>query len=95
MNIAFYGKTMVNMRKRQKIESIQKNDNEKVIKQLSKLTFNGFYKAHTNCDSYIFDIFEENEVPLVMPIYLGFAVLELTKFLTYKPYYDKLQPFIE
>ena len=26
------------------------------------------------------------------PIYLGFAVLQLRKFLMYETYYDKLQP---
>ena len=27
------------------------------------------------------------------PIYLGFSVLELSKFLMYETYYDKLQPY--
>ena len=27
------------------------------------------------------------------PIYLGFAILELSKILMYETYYDKLQPF--
>ena len=27
------------------------------------------------------------------PIYLGFSVLELSKFLTYETYYGKLQPY--
>ena len=27
------------------------------------------------------------------PVYLGFAVLELSKLLMYETYYDKLQPY--
>ena len=39
------GKTMENFRNRIKVEFIQKDDNEKVFKQQSKLTFNGIHKS--------------------------------------------------
>ena len=29
------------------------------------------------------------------PIYLGFSVLELSKFILYETYYDKIQPYSE
>ena len=45
---------------------------------------------HTNYDSCIF---KQNEVLMNEPIYLGFAILELSKLLMYETYYDKLQPY--
>ena len=90
LNNAFYGKTMENVRNRLKIKFIKKDDYREIIKQQSKLTFNGIHKAYENCDSYIF---KQNEVLMDKPIYLGFSVLELSKLLMYETYYDKLQPY--
>ena len=47
------------------------------------------HKSYENCDSYIF---KKSEFLMDKPIYLGFAVLELSKLLIYETYYDKLQP---
>ena len=47
----------------------------------SKFTFNGIHKSYDNCDSYTF---KENEVRMDKPIYLGFAVLKLSKLLIYE-----------
>ena len=44
LNNSFYGKTMENVRNRIKVEFIRKNDTDKIIKQQSKLTFNGIHK---------------------------------------------------
>ena len=52
LNNAFYGKTMENVRNRLKIKFIKKNDYREIIKQQSKLTFNGIHKSYENCDSY-------------------------------------------
>ena len=71
---AFYGKTMENVRNRIKIETNEKLDNEKNNKQHSELTFNGIRKSFTNYGSYTF---EQNNVLMDKPIYLGFAVLEI------------------
>ena len=90
LNIAFYGKTMENVRNRIKVEFIKKDDTDKNIKQQSKLTFNGIHKTYENCDS---NAFKQNEVLMDKPIYLGFAVLELSKLLMYETYYDILQPY--
>ena len=90
LNNAFYGKTMENVRNRLKIKFIKKDDYREIIKQQSKLTFNGIHKSYDNCDSYTF---KQNEVLMDKPIYLGFAVLELSKLLMYETYYDKLQPY--
>ena len=44
LNNAFYGKTMENVRNRSKIKFVKKNDYREIIKQQSKLTFNGIHK---------------------------------------------------
>ena len=90
LNNAFYGKTMENVRNRLKIKFIKKDDYREIIKQQSKLSFNGIHKSYENCDSYTF---KQNEVLMDKPIYLGFSVLELSKLLMYETYYDKLQPY--
>ena len=87
---AFYGKTMENVRNRLKIKFIEKDDYREIIKQQSKLTFNGIHKSYENCDSYTY---KQNEVLMDKPIYLGFSVLELGKLLMYETYYEKLQPY--
>ena len=76
LNNAFYGKTMENVRNRLKIEFIKKDDYKKIIKQQSNLIFNGIHKSYENCDSYTF---KQNDVSMDKPLYLGFAVLEISK----------------
>ena len=90
LNNAFYGKTLENVRNRLKIKFIKKDEYRKIIKQQSKLTFNGIHKSYENYDSYTF---KQNEVLMDKPIYLGFTVLELSKLLMYETYYNKLQPY--
>ena len=90
LNNAFYSKTMENVRNRLKIKFIKKDDYKEIIKHQSKLTFNGIHKSYENCDSYTF---KQNEVLMDKPIYLGIAVLELSKLLMYETYYDRLQPY--
>ena len=92
LNNAFYGKTMENVRNRLKINFVKKYDYREIIKQQSKLTFNGIHQSYENCDSYTF---KQSEVLTDKPIYLGFSVLELSKLLMYETYYDKLQPFLD
>ena len=48
------------------------------------------HKSYKNYDSYTF---KQNDVFMDKPVYLGFAVLELSKLLRYETYYDKLQPY--
>ena len=87
---SLYGKTMENIRNRCRIEFFKKDENDKIVKQQSKLTFNGIHKSYTNYDSYTF---KQNEILMNKPIYLGFSVLELSKLHMYETYYDILQPF--
>ena len=67
-------------------------NNEKISKQQSKLTFTGIHKSYTGYGSYTF---EQIEVLMEKPIYLGFTILELSKLLLYETYYDKLPPYFE
>ena len=90
LNNAFYGKTMENVRNRVGLKFFKKDDYKEIIKYHSKLTFDGIHKSYENCDSYVF---RKNEVLMDKPIYLGFAVLELSKLHMYETYYDKLQPY--
>ena len=62
---------MENVRNRVKLEVIKKDDTDKIIKQQSKVTFNGIHKSYENYDSYTF---KQNEVLMDKPIYLGFAI---------------------
>ena len=92
VNNAFYRKAMENVRNRCTIEFIKKDDTDRIIKQQSNLSFNGIHESYTNYDSYTF---RQNEILMDKPIYLGFAILELSKLHMYETYYDILQPYFE
>ena len=81
LNNAFFGKTSDNVRNRRKVLSIEKGDNEKKIERQSKLTFNGIIKSYTKNDSYNF---KQNDVSMDNPNYLGFAIIEMSKILSYE-----------
>ena len=82
---------MENVRNRLILDFFRKDDYKEIIKQQSIMTFNGIHKSYENCDSYVF---RKTEVVMDKPIYLGFGVLELSKFHMYETYYDKLQQYI-
>ena len=56
---AVFGKFLENIRNRLKLELIKKDDIKNIIKQQSKLTFNGLHKSYENYDSYTF---KQNQV---------------------------------
>ena len=80
---------MEDVRSRLRLEFIKKDEYKKVIKQQSKLTFNGLYKSYENCDVYTF---RQNEVVMDKAVYVGLAILELSKLHMYEIFYDKIQP---
>ena len=88
--IAAFGKFLENVRNRLELELIKKDDNQKIFKRQSKLTFNGINKTYENYHSYTF---KKNEVDMDKAIYVGFAILELSKLHMYETYYDTLQPY--
>ena len=90
LNNAAFGKFLVNVRNRLGLELIKKGDIKKIIKQQSKLSFNGIQKSYENYYSYTF---KKNEVVMDKAIYVGFAILELSKLHMYETYYDILQPY--
>ena len=83
LNNSVYGKTMENMRKRIKIRLIT---NEKdFLKYVSRPTYIGYI----NFDKNLVAIHEKKELlTLNKPIYVGNAILELSKLAMYKFYYD-------
>ena len=81
---------MENVRNRFRLELFKTDDIKNIIKQQSKLIFNGIHKSYENCDSYTF---KQNDVLMDKPIHLGFAILELSKLHMYETYYVKLQPY--
>ena len=54
---------------------------KKLSKKQSELNFNGIHKSYTNYDIYTI---KQNEILMESPIYLVFAVLELSKLLIYE-----------
>ena len=90
LNNAAFGKFLENVRNRLGLELIKKGDIKKIIKQQSKLAFNGIQKSYENYYSYTF---KKNEVVMDKAIYVGFAILELSKLYMYETYYDTLQPY--
>ena len=68
------------------------NDDDKTgIEKKTKLAFNGIPKQYI---SYNGDASKQNELLMIKPTYLGFAVLELKKLLLYETYYDELQHYV-
>ena len=81
---------MENTRNILKKEFIKTDDNEKIIEQQSKLTFNGIHKCYTNYGSYLF---KQKKLLMDELVYVGFGVIEVSKLWMYETYYDKLQPY--
>ena len=90
LNNAFYGKTIKNVRNRIRLKIFRKSDTKNIKKEQSKLNFNGIHKPYENCDSYTF---KQNEVHIDKPVYLRFAILDLSKLHMYEKYDDRLQPY--
>ena len=86
---AAFGKFSENVRNRSKLKINKKDDNKNVIEQQPKLTFNGIHISYEKYDRYTF---KRNEVVMDKAIFIGFAILELSKLHVYETYYDKLQP---
>ena len=78
---AAFGKFLENVRNCLRLELIKKDDIKNIIKQQSKLTFNGIHKSYENYDSYTI---KKNEVVMDKAIYVGFAILELSKLHMYE-----------
>ena len=85
MNNAFYGKTMENIRGRVSIKLL--NNGEEAKKMFSKPT----YKDHIIFNENLLAVL--NNIPSVKfdkPIYLGMCILDYSKLLMYKFYYETI-----
>ena len=79
--IAAFGNILQNVRKRLRIKLIKKDDIKNINNQQSKRTFNGIHKSYENYDSYTF---KQSKVDMDKVIYVGFAILELSKLHMYE-----------
>ena len=89
LNNAAFGNFLENVRNRLGLELMKKDDIKDIIKQQSKLTFNGIQKPYENYYSYTY---KKNEVVMDKAMYVGFTILELSKLHMCETYYDTLQP---
>ena len=76
-----FGIFLENVRNRLIKDFIKICEYDKYIKQKSKSTFNDIHKSYTIYSSYTF---KQNEITMDKPIYVGFAVLELSKLHMYE-----------
>ena len=87
MNNSLFGKTMENIRKHRDIKLVTTD------KKRSKLVSEPNY--HTmNCTSENLSIIEmkRTKVKMNKPIYLGLSILDISKILMYKFWYDYMKP---
>ena len=87
MNNSVFGKTMENMRKHRDIKLV--TTDKKINKLVSKPNY------HTiNLISEDLSIIEmkKTKVKMNKPIYLGLSILEISKILMYKCWYDYMKP---
>ena len=84
----FFSKTMENVLKRTLLKFIRNDDEKKILKAQSNLSFDGIHHLNENYSS---NMFKNNILSLSKQIYLGSVILDLSKLLMYETYYDKLQ----
>src|SRR5437764_15421871 len=76
-NNAVFGKSMENLRKRQRVELVQPETNPKKYRKLI-------------ADNLVAVHIKKGLIRMERPIYVGFTVLELSKLCMYQFYYDIL-----
>ena len=86
---AAFGNFLENVRNRLELELVKKDDIKNIIKQQSKMTFNGIHKSYEN---YYICTFK-NGVVMDKAIFVGFAILKLSKLHKFETFYDTLQPY--
>src|SRR6185312_15471604 len=89
MNNSVYGKTMENLRKRQRVSIVQPLTHPKKYK---KLTSDPSFKSRKIFSENLVAIHRRKvEVMLNRPTYVGMCVLDLSKLCMYKFFYDTLK----
>ena len=87
-NNSLYGKTCENVRKRINLKIC--NTPEKLVKYSSKVTFR---KTTIITEDLVLALLRKGRIILDKPIYIGQAVLDLSKFIMYDLYYHKLKRY--
>lgn len=87
MNNSVYGKTMENLRKRIDFRVVKTSEKEKMIRMLANPALNSI--VHFSKELLGFKL-NKTRLFLNKPIYIGFCVLELSKWLMYDFYYNNL-----
>ena len=89
MNNSVFGKTMENLRKRQRVSIVQPITDPKKYK---KLTSDPSFKSRKIFSENLVAIHRrKTEVNLNRPTYIGMCVLDLSKLCMYQFYYDTLK----
>jgi hypothetical protein len=87
-NNSLYGKTCENVRKRINLKIC--NNDDTFVKFTSKLTFR---KTIEIAEDLVLALLRKGKIYLDKPIYIGQAVLDLSKFIMYDLHYNKLKSY--
>ena len=86
MNNSVFGKTMENIRKHREIKLLRTDKKSKLVSEPNYHTINLISK-----DLPIIEM-KKSKVKMNKPIYLGLSILEISKILMYKFWYDYMKP---
>ena len=90
MNNSVFGKTMENVRERSKIKIVNGQDTEKLERLIARPNYKGSFVFG---DSELVSVsMGESKVTLNKPIYLGQAILDISKTLMYDFHYRYVKP---
>ena len=90
LNNSLYGKTIENIRKRLNLDLIDKSDTHRILNRQSNLSFDDKIAEYEKFSLFSFNKESNN---FTKPIYVGFSLLKLSKFLRYEWCFDKMQPY--
>uniref|UniRef100_A0A2S2NLE0 DNA-directed DNA polymerase n=2 Tax=Schizaphis graminum TaxID=13262 RepID=A0A2S2NLE0_SCHGA len=86
LNNAVFGKTMESMRKRMKMELV--SSDQRLQKLINRTTFKHCTTYNENLNAVSL---ENKIIDFCKPIYIGFAVLDISKTLMYDYHYNVMQ----
>ena len=90
MNNSVFGKTMENVRDRSKIRIVNGQETEKLERLIAKPNYRGAFVFENS--GLVSVSMEESTVTLNKPIYLGQAILDLSRTLMYNFHYGYVKP---
>ena len=87
MNNSVFGKTMENVRNHRDIKLVTSD------KRRKRLVSEPNYHSHKNFSEHLMAIeMNKTKVKMIKPLYLGMPVLDISKTLMYKCWYDYIKP---